>query len=192
VGCVLAGLALLLIRICLTVLVVVLLSLGLGLSVNALRDDARTMELWPEYLSPERWRYVSLPTAARLHAQGRPRVVFVDARPLREYRRGHIAGALSLYPRRVRRVDPGPAGPNEPGGGDLLAATYRCLKPVLPMRGPIVVYGRTRSHHLAALLAWRLARRGHLGVLVLKARFEDWRRAGGPISGPGRGGRSEP
>jgi 3-mercaptopyruvate sulfurtransferase SseA len=163
-----------------TVLSLVLISLGLGLSVNALRTDARTMELWPEYLAPGRWRYVSLAQAARLHAQREQRVVFVDARPARVYCRGHIAGALSLHPRRVRRADPGPPPGTHPNGVDVLALTYPCLKKLLPLAGPIVVYGQTRSHHLAALLAWRLARRGHQGVLVLKARFRDWLRAGWP------------
>ncbi len=171
------------VRICGVVVSLVLISLGLGLSVNALRDDARTMELWPPYLSPERWRYVSLAQAARLHAQRRPRVVFVDARPRKDYCRGHIAGALSLYPYRVRRAHPRPPPDRtDPGGVDVLALTYPCLKRLLPLEGLIVVYGRTRSQHLAALLAWRLARRGHQGVLVLKARFRDWLRTGRPTN----------
>jgi 3-mercaptopyruvate sulfurtransferase SseA len=151
------------------VVLMVLVSLGLGLSVNALRNDTRTMDLWPPYLSPDQWRYISLSRAAMLHARRRPRVIFLDARPEAAFCQGHIAGALSLYPGR-----PGPVGGHRP------AATFPDCK--LPRQGTIVVYGRTRSRHLAALLAWRLVRRGHRRVVVMKARFVDWKNAGRPIS----------
>ena len=166
------------------------LSFGVGLGVNAVRSDGRSIPLLPRYLTETNYRLISLAEAARLYRGKKPEVVFLDARVGLAYKKNHIKDAFNLFPANVYEAE------RDPATGSLLTVKrdyfpkrYALLKTFLPKAGPIVVYGRTLSYHLAAHLAWRLVKIGHVRVMVLDAGLDDWEAAGLPVSRPKSGKR---
>ncbi len=110
---------------------------------------------------------VSLAEARALHARG---AVFLDARSPREYRAGHVKGALNLP-------------------WESFEEHFDAVMSDVPTEAAVVTYCDGEGCDLSHELALALQAFGYTNVRVLVNGWTLWREAGLPLeSGPGRGG----
>ena len=118
----------------------------------------------PKEVSSPKWEPVSLSNARALWEEG---ALFVDAREPGDYRAGRVKKAVNLYPTEFKLIFP-------------------LLKEQLAGTRKVVVYGRSRGYFPAAFVAQKLKENGIGRVLVLELPFEDWQKAGYPVTRPRR------
>ena len=111
-------------------------------------------------------RAAGVPLADAYRMAARPLndgILVLDARAAREYRRGHLPGAISLPWERFDRV-------------------YPRVEPLLadPVQA-VLVYCEHSQCDDGLMLARELRRRGSNGVTLLQGGYEAWRLAGGLI-----------
>ncbi|RMD94041.1 MAG: rhodanese-like domain-containing protein [Alphaproteobacteria bacterium] len=124
-----------------------------------------------EMVAEAKARIESIPVEEALALHGRPDVLFVDIRDVRELRReGRIPGAFHA-PRGMLEFWVDPASPYH--------------KPELADGRKLVLF--CASSWRSALAAEVLMDMGHPAVAELAGGFTAWRAAGGPVEGPGEG-----
>lgn len=101
-------------------------------------------------------RFVSVEQVARALAAGQ-RLVIIDARPTSEWRRVHIAGAVSIPYHELQRLD------EVPKDGTWVIAYCAC------------------PHHLSGIVVDELRKRGYSHTAVLDEGINDWHRRGFPV-----------
>jgi cytochrome c oxidase cbb3-type subunit III len=101
-------------------------------------------------------RFVSVEQVGKAVA-ARQRMVIVDARPLPDWRRAHIAGAVSIPYHDMKRLDELPR--------DTWVIAY-CACP----------------HHLSGIIVDELRKRGHTRAVVLDEGVNEWHRRGLPMT----------
>ena len=118
----------------------------------------------PKEVSDPKWEPVSLSGARALWEEGS---LFVDAREPNDYRAGRVQKAVNLYPTGFALIFP-------------------LLKEQLASAGRVVVYGRSRGYFPAAFVAQKLKENGIGKVMVLDTSFDNWQKAGYPVTRPRR------
>jgi cytochrome c oxidase cbb3-type subunit III len=101
-------------------------------------------------------RFVSVEQVAKALA-GKQRMVIVDARPPSDWRRVHIAGAISIPYHDMKRLD------EVPKDGTWVIAYCAC------------------PHHLSGIVVDELRRRGYAHSAVLDEGINEWHRRGLPV-----------
>jgi mono/diheme cytochrome c family protein/rhodanese-related sulfurtransferase len=101
-------------------------------------------------------RFVSVDQVARALA-ARQRLVIIDARPTSEWRRVHIAGAVSIPYHELTRLDE------------------------IPRDGTWVIAYCACPHHLSGIVVDELRKRGYSHAVVLDEGINDWHRRGFPV-----------
>jgi mono/diheme cytochrome c family protein/rhodanese-related sulfurtransferase len=101
-------------------------------------------------------RFVSVDQVARAVA-ARQRLVIIDARPTSEWRRVHIAGAVSIPYHELTRLAE------------------------LPRDGTWIVAYCACPHHLSGIVVDELRKRGYAHAAVLDEGINDWHRRGFPV-----------
>lgn len=105
---------------------------------------------------------VDLKEAMRYHSEGT--AIFVDARPYRDYAKGHIKGAINIYPQdQEEKIEEGIRN--------------------LPKDIGIIVYCDGIACELSKELALRLIMKGYDNVKVLLDGWSRWLKASGPVEG---------
>jgi rhodanese-related sulfurtransferase len=108
---------------------------------------------------PRDGKFIGVDAVARALAEGR-RMIIVDARPPSDWRRVHLAGAVSLPYHELGRLD------------EIMAKhkdTY------------VVAYCAC-PHHLSGIVVDELAKRGHKKALVLDEGINVWHQKGYPVT----------
>ncbi|HEX2689833.1 MAG TPA: rhodanese-like domain-containing protein, partial [Kofleriaceae bacterium] len=101
-------------------------------------------------------RFVSVDQVARALAQ-KQRMIIIDARPPSEWRRVHIAGAVSIPYHDMKRLD------EVPRDGTWIVAYCAC------------------PHHLSGIVVDELRKRGYAHAVVLDEGINEWHRRGLPV-----------
>jgi cytochrome c oxidase cbb3-type subunit III len=101
-------------------------------------------------------RFVSVDDVAKAFA-AKQRMVLIDARPPSDWRRVHIAGAVSIPYHDMKRLD------EVPRDGTWAIAYCAC------------------PHHLSGIVVDELRRRGYRNVAVLDEGINEWQRRGYPV-----------
>lgn len=101
-------------------------------------------------------RFVSVEQVGKALA-ARQRMIIVDARPPSDWRRVHIAGAVSIPYHDLKRLD------EVPRDGTWVIAYCAC------------------PHHLSGIVVDELRRRGHEHAVVLDEGINEWHRRGLPV-----------
>jgi cytochrome c oxidase cbb3-type subunit 3 len=101
-------------------------------------------------------RFVSVDQVAAA-VRAKQRLVIVDARPTSDWRRVHIAGAVSIQYFDMKRLD------ELPGDGTWVVAYCAC------------------PHHLSGIVVDELRRRGYAHAAVLDEGINEWHRRGLPV-----------
>jgi mono/diheme cytochrome c family protein/rhodanese-related sulfurtransferase len=107
-------------------------------------------------LTPRAGRYVSVADVAKAYAENR-RLVIVDVRPTSDYRRMHIAGAISIPYYDLRALD------RIPNDGTWVITYCGC------------------PHHLSGIVVDELRKRGYAHSAVLDEGVFVWQRHGHPM-----------
>ena len=102
-------------------------------------------------------RFVSVAQVAQAFA-GEQRMVIIDARPPSEWRRVHIAGAVSIPYHDMKRLD------EIPKDGTWIVAYCAC------------------PHHLSGIVVDELRKRGYEHAVVLDEGIDEWHRRGLPVT----------
>lgn len=147
----------------LQIVVILAISSTVAFAVNAVRRDGLRLFNAGKWLRRRLWverARIDLAEAKR-HCDGSTSL-FVDARTLGAYRRGHIRGAVWCP---VRCLD------DEAYGG-LLA--------MVPKGGGIIAYCDSTGCRISDHLAWELHTRGAGSVAVFRGGWQEWSRASCP------------
>jgi cytochrome c oxidase cbb3-type subunit 3/ubiquinol-cytochrome c reductase cytochrome c subunit len=100
--------------------------------------------------------YVSVDQVAKALADGR-KLIIIDARPESEWRRVHVAGAVSMPYHELGRLS------------------------AIPKDGTWVLAYCACPHHLSGIVIDELAKRGYTHVAVLDEGINEWHRRGYPV-----------
>jgi cytochrome c oxidase cbb3-type subunit 3 len=102
-------------------------------------------------------RFVSVDQVAKALA-GKQRMIIIDARPPSEWRRVHLAGAVSIPYHDMKRLD------EVPRDGTWIIAYCAC------------------PHHLSGIVVDELRKRGYVHAVVLDEGINEWHRRGFPVT----------